>query len=348
MAPKYIRTVDELRQVASMFWPEDLSRQAAELSIIPKLIETQDQFLAILNVKVRDIEGVFQILRSSELPANLFLKHLVILADVGGEALKRITGQFDLVFPNHRLDYVWYEETRTYSFKSLPAGIIGNQELRIQGRDLFEPHDLTPLYEDIIAILLLGSSVIYADDQRIVSVLAKCEIGSYLGKPDELEKFVKQRYMWVSRITVGAEANNLGQVTQKFVATYLKEHLDIAGIMIQSNGHIPGVTHTSEDDARLITFDLVVSKPGRYVAIEVSFQVTTNSTIERKSGQAQSRYEQIERQGYKIAYVIDGAGNFERESALRTICTYTHCAVALSAPELNLLCQFLTDYFVTG
>ena len=87
-----------------------------------------------------------------------------------------------------------------------------------------------------------------------------------------------------------------------------------------------------------------MSKENKYVAIEVSFQVTTNSVIERKAGQAQARYTQIENAGYKIAYIIDGAGNFQRETALHTICLYSHCTVAFSRPELDVICEFIRGY----
>ncbi|MFC1936768.1 restriction endonuclease, partial [Chloroflexota bacterium] len=83
----------------------------------------------------------------------------------------------------------------------------------------------------------------------------------------------------------------------------------------------------------------------KQIAVEVSFQVTTNSTIERKAGQAKNRYDQIEDKGYKIAYVIDGAGNFERETALGTICDHSHCTVAFSRNELEILCRFIREYF---
>lgn len=95
-------------------------------------------------------------------------------------------------------------------------------------------------------------------------------------------------------------------------------------------------------------FDIVVSKGNLFAAIEVSFQVTTNSVIERKSGQARSRFEQIDREGYKIAYVLDGAGNFERESALKTLCYYSHCTVTFSTPELDLLCTFIQKYLTNN
>jgi hypothetical protein len=80
-----------------------------------------------------------------------------------------------------------------------------------------------------------------------------------------------------------------------------------------------------------------------YVAIEVSFQVTTNSVIERKAGQARARYEQVTRAGHKIAYVLDGSGNFQRDAALRVICAHSHCTVAFSRSELDVLSQFLSE-----
>lgn len=71
--------------------------------------------------------------------------------------------------------------------------------------------------------------------------------------------------------------------------------------------------------------------------------MTTNSVIERKAGQAQNRYEKLHEKGHQIAYVIDGAGNFERKRALETICQYSDCTVAFSPSELELLTQFLQE-----
>ena len=108
---------------------------------------------------------------------------------------------------------------------------------------------------------------------------------------------------------------------------------------------MPDVTHTDSATGRMTSFDIVVTDGRKYVAIEVGFQVTTNSVIERKAGQAQARYEQAKKAGHKIAYVLDGAGNFQRETALRTICSYSHCTVAFSRSELEVLCEFLREQF---
>jgi len=70
------RTFEELEQVASKFWPSELVELEADLSIVPTLLKTQDQFLSIIGVETPDLESLFVIVESATLPANLFLKHL--------------------------------------------------------------------------------------------------------------------------------------------------------------------------------------------------------------------------------------------------------------------------------
>lgn len=338
----YQRTVEELEQVASKFWPAELSAIEANLSAIPLLLKTQDQFLSIIGIETPDLESLFTVLESTTLPANLFLKHLVLLADFGGEMLQRVGREFSTLFPHGELRYRWRGEQRSYAFKTLPNAELGNKTLGIDGKQLLVSRPLSDLQKDTIAILLFGSSI-SDQDLAIASALSKCEIGEYLGKPDELSAFVKQRYLWVSRITAGAQSNNLGQIAQKFVAEYLREKLGPVGIDVHTSGRLPGVTHTDANTGRLTAFDLVARNGANHVAIEVSFQVTTNSVIERKAGQARARYEQVVSAGHKIAYVLDGSGNFQREAALRVICAHSHCTVAFSRRELDVLCEFLSE-----
>jgi len=339
---KYQKTFEELEQVASKFWPSELSEMEAKLSVIPLLLKTQDQFISIISVETPDLDRLFDIVEASSLSANLFLKHLVILADYGGEMLQRVSNEFLTLFPARELRYNWCGRQQAYAFKALPNRKFSNPALKIDGKELLNKYPLDDLQRDAIALLLFGSA--YSDDnQEVASTLSKCEIGEYLGKPDELATFIKQRYIWVSRITGGATANNLGQIAQRFVAQYVSDNLGLANIEIKRSGRLPGVTHTDTATGRLTSFDLVVTNGVKHVAIEVSFQVTTNSVIERKAGQARARYEQINKASHKIAYVLDGAGNFQRETALRTICSHSHCTVAFSRSELDVLCEFLRE-----
>jgi hypothetical protein len=341
----YQRTFEELDEVASKFWPAELSELEAKLSVIPLLLDTQDDFISIISVKTPDLERLFNVLEASSLPANLFLKHLAILADFGGEPLQRMSREFKMLFPDGKLNFYWHERPHSYAFRVFPQLKFSNQSLHIDGRHLVEDHPLDDLKKDAIALLLFGSAY-SGDDEEVATALTKCEIGDYLGKPDQLTEFIKQRYIWVSRITGGAKANNLGQLAQKFVAEYIEDHLGLDNIEVKSGGRLPEVTHTDPLTGRETSFDLVVTNGVRYVAVEVSFQVTTNSTIERKAGQAKSRYEQVEKAGHRIAYVIDGAGNFQRETAMRIMLVHSHCSVAFSRSELEVLCDFLKGFFI--
>lgn len=340
--PNYARTYEELEQVASKFWPDELSELEAKISVVPLLLQTQDQFISILNIETPNIDNLFDIIEASALPGNLFLKHLVILSDFGGEMLKRVSNEASTIFPEGRLNYLWQGNPRTYEFRTFPTKKFSNTNLKIDGKELFNKHPLDDLQKDAIALLLFGSSYLTN------GTLSRCVIGEYLGKPDNLNTFIKQRYIWVSRITGGAKSNSLGQLAQDFVAKYLNENLALEMFTLTRSGRLPNVTHTDANTDRQTSFDLVVQAEHKYVAVEVSFQVTTNSVIERKAGQARARFEQIEAAGHKIAYVIDGAGNFERETALRTICAHSHCTIAFSRSELDRLCEFITEFLQEG
>lgn len=360
----YQRSYEELEKVASKHWPLELLEQESELSIIPILIETQDEFISILNEHTSSLENFFTEIESSDLPANLFLKHLAILADFGGEPLKNVSEIFANLFPDGILKYYWQEQEFLYEFKSFNKNTksqkpkfsndtlkIGNKNISLKKANSLNRREfinvLTDLQKDAIALLLFGSGYSKAseDAKDIAYTLARCEIGSYLGKPNELQKFINQRYIYVSPITKGAKFNTLGQVAQKYIAEYIKNNFQESHVNVKIGGNLPNVTHTDDSQRGLTSFDIVVSKNNKYVAIEVSFQETTNSVVERKSGQAKFRYEQIENAGHKIAYVIDGLGNFRRKKFVETMCSYSHCTVAFSENELKRLYEFLKTFF---
>jgi len=339
----YARSFAELKKRATFFWPEEFSKRESEISVIPRLLETQEQFLAVLKVDVDCPTKVFDVVSSASLAGNLFLKHLVVLADFGGEMLQRVNSQFNTFFPKRVIEYLWKGKVRTYKFKALPVkGALNNDKLGMSAKRLGHGEELSALTRDVAMVLLIGSC---SSDPDTANVLANCQIGTYLGSPSELDAFVKQRYIWVSRITGGAKANNLGNIAQDYVKSFIQDSLSGLGVSFLPGGRIPGISHTRGRD---MSFDMALQCNSKYAAIEVSFQVTTNSTIERKAGQAKSRYEKLGRKDYRVCYVVDGAGNFQRETAVSTICRYSHCTVAFSSSELGLLCQFLKDYFGVG
>ncbi len=338
------RTIEELHQSASLFWPKFLVQQQLEQSIIPVLIETQQQFLSILALELENPLDIFTTLEISKLSANLFLKHLLILADFGGEKLQRLNQEFDLLFPDGELEYIWNNTQFCYRFQVLPiSGILSNQKLNVSSQKLLlRKQTLSEVYKDIIVVLLFAGD---STNPKISGIFKTwgCQIGQLMGKYDELSEFIRQRYIYLSRITAGAKSNDLGQLLQRHIYQYLGKNLNQNDININLNSTIPGVSH-KQTRKRDTNFDIVVSKGEKYIAIEISFQETTNSTIERKAGQAKSRFEQIDGLGYKIIYIIDGVGNFQRQSALNTIDEYSHLLLAFSESELNYLHYFILDF----
>jgi len=335
----YKRTIQELESKATLWWSSQLHEANANISIIPKLLETQDDFLRIISLAKGNPFKVFDLLEASEFPANLFLKHLLVLADYGGEPIQRLGRSFDDIFKNNDgkyfINFIWEATNFEYEFNTLPIRGLGNKKLFMDREGLNKSQPLNDIYRDMIVILMFGSTSTVSQEAG----LSKCGIGTLLGKADILEKFVKQRYINVSRITGGATANSLGQLAQKEVVSYLKNSLP-KEYEIVSNGYIELDGYNKNSG---MPFDIVIERKNQYIGIEISFQVTTNSTIERKAGQAFDRFNLMHSDGYKIAYVLDGAGNFQRQSALSTICKYSDCSVAYSDEEFEVLSNWIRE-----
>lgn len=331
---------ENLEQRGLKFWPLELSEKEKEASVIPKLVESQDKFISLLNISdVSPAAWKNTLKNSKSLPANLFLKHLMVLSDVGGERLERFKKELELSLSDSKMEFIWEGETYTYTFQSfLDRKSWNNKNLYVDGDNIVDPHPLTPLIEDASTLLLFGG--LCTSENLPQEIYERCIMGSLLGKKEELDTFVRQRYIWVSRITGGARVNMMGQLAQEYVKECLVNKLPNWDF---TSKHIPGI---SQNDGRTpVGFDIVAISPNlKYCAIEVSFQVTTNSTIERKSGQARSRYLQIKNEGHKITYVIDGAGNFKRKSALSTIMQFSDCTVTFGREELNKLAAFLVQF----
>lgn len=330
------RTIQDLENNALKFWPETIAQMERNSSVIPKLIETQDKFISLLNVADATPFAWKNVLSNSKLlSANLFLKHLMVLSDIGGEKLMRFKPELNKVFQSNSMEFAWNSKNYIYKFQSISGKKIwSNSHLKVDGIGLAKAHELSPMMEDIINLILYGGLTL--SDNIPVEIEEKCIIGNLIGHKKELDAFVKQRYIWVSRITGGATANSLGNLAQKYVVKYLEEKLPNWDF---SKKQIPNI---SQNKRTPLAYDIVGKSPkGKYCAIEVSFQVTTNSTIERKAGQAQERQRQLIEAGHKIAYIIDGAGNFERSSALKSIFQFSDYTVTFKDSELDKLSKFL-------
>ncbi|MBO4219431.1 MAG: restriction endonuclease [Clostridia bacterium] len=343
---RFERNIDELEQHACKWWPKEVRDEAQRISILQTLLDTQERFISILKLTDKNrITSLFGLIDASLFPYTLFLKHLVVLTDFGGEPLQRINKNFQEIFPDGTLQYDVGAGTQEYRFVSLPVnGVLNNAKMKIDTEDNLQLQlENSSLQKDIIMILLFGGAAVNPSTRAI---LFKCTPYEYLGDEGKIEEFVRQNYIRVSRIISGKTASDLGNVAQQYVVTYLTDHLG-TNYCVRSNGTIPGVTQN--DGQTLTTVDVVVdriddtSRHKKYVAVEVTFQETSNSTIERKGGQARDRFEKITSSRNYIAYIIDGAGNFSRRSAVSVLCDNSHCNVAYTPEEFELLIEFIKE-----
>lgn len=341
----YLRSIEDLEKIGSKWWPKEVRDEANKVSILHTLLDSQEEFISLLKLTTVKPFNLFQLIEVSPVQLNLFLKHLAILTDFGAEPMKRVNTNFAEVFPDGELNYKIGEESFSYKFKALPVrGILDNKKMRIDTtKHLTEGKFNKELCEDLIMMLVFGGCAV---SPRTRAILYKCNVSNLIGKKKEIDDYVRTNYIRVSRILAGKEANDLGNVAESYVVDYIRKKLG-DNYNVQPHGHIPGIT--DNDGKTLITFDVVVdrvddnSKYKKHVGIEVSFQETTNSVVERKGGEAESRFAKIVQTRNYIAYIIDGGGNFERKNAMSDLCRFSHCNVAYTPEELDLLVTFIKE-----
>ena len=335
----YKRTLDELRTKAVLHWPDKLLLAAGDASVLPLLLKTQDTFISLLKVANKEpLSWEVALKQNTTLSGPLFLKHLMVLADLGGEALNKLPPLSNYV-PNGILKFEWAGNPCEYQFEEIQVKCsLTNSALKVDSKKLLAGGELTCRMIDVAMLLLYGS--LLTNDSLPMEVKEKCVVGSLIGSGEELERFVKESYIRVSRQVGGATSNELGQQAQNYVLTRLKETLP-KGWLVKRDSTLPKVAHKEGGDET--NFDVVAKSPaGKYFGIEVSFQVTTNSVIERKSREAESLLKSVHKAGHKICYVIDGAGNINiRANAVENLCSYSDCTVAMSDAEIVHLANFL-------
>lgn len=343
---RYERTIDELETHACKWWPKEVREEAQKISVLQILIDSQEKFISLLKLANRnDNVSLFNLLDASKFAYNLFLKHLVVLVDFGSEPLQRVNRDFGELFKDRKLVYNIGNNNVVYEFKALPTtGVLNNKRMKIDTvENLISGEEDVQLCKDLIMLLVYGGASV---DASIRAILFKCTMYNYLGDDVKVDEFVRQNYIRVSRIIGGKTASDLGNVAQQYVVTYLSKALG-NNYCVRSNGTIPGVTQN--DGNTLTNFDVVIdriddnSRHKKYVAVEVTFQETTNSTIERKGGQARDRFEKVTNTRNYITYIIDGAGNFARRAAVSVLCDNSHCTVAYTPEEFEILIDFVKE-----
>lgn len=346
MEDKYIRSMAELEKYACMWWPKEIRDYADKLSILQTLLDTQEKFISILKLADReDSSSIFNIIQASSFSLKCFLKHLMILTDVGAEPLQRINAQFSELFPTGKMSYVINDKNHSYTFKSLPVkSKLNNEKMKVDTKEnMLNDKCDEELTKDVIMLLLYGGA---CKSSKTRAVMYRCTISDYIGNDELIELHIRQNYIRVSRIIAGRTANDLGNSIQNYAADYLKQILGDA-YNIRTFGTIPGVS--INDGKTEAKFDIVIDKIADesrykpYVGVEVSFQETSNSTVERKGQDAAARFLAVVAKRSYVAYIIDGAGNFSRRAAGDVMCANSHCNIGCTQEEFQVLAEFIKE-----
>ena len=199
------------------------------------------------------------------------------------------------------------------------------------------------LTKDLIMLLTFGGACISAKTR---AVLFRCTISDYIGDDEKIELHIRQNYIRGSRIIAGRTANDLGNSIQKYAADYIASKLG-NDYNVKTFGSIPGVS--INDGNTEAKFDVVIdrisdnSRLKPYVGVEVSFQETSNSVVERKGQDAVARFDAVNRKHSYAAYIIDGVGNFSRRAACDVMCNNSHCNVGCTPEEFDVLIKFIKE-----
>ena len=119
---KYIRTIEDLEKLACNWWPAEVRAEAQKMSILQYLLDTQEKFISILKLANKNKpEKLFDLLEASSFDYHLFLKHLILLTDLGAEQLQRINKDFADLFPDNQLRYKLKNKELVYGFTKLPT-----------------------------------------------------------------------------------------------------------------------------------------------------------------------------------------------------------------------------------
>ncbi|GAF52023.1 DpnII family type II restriction endonuclease [Psychrobacter sp. JCM 18900] len=264
----------------------------------------------------------------------------MVLTDIGGERLQRYSKDFFQLFPERKLEYKFDNVVHTHEFSKTDKRVWNNKKLRIEKSLLLENRQsFSEDMLDVCMLLIWGSNTI--DPSNLPDeILEKAIIGSMIGSPDKLEKYVKERYLFVSRQIGGSTANDLGYICEAYIKNKLQKMLPD---YYNFDGHT--LVNVTLNDSELTKFDIVVSNSNtnRSIGIEVSFQVTTNSVIERKAQNANNRQQLAHQHNHKVGYIIDGSGNFQRKSAVQNILNYSDCTVNFSDAGLLQMVNYIKD-----
>ena len=341
MIRKRVETVAELSDRALLWWPVDVRAKAVAASFKDAMLATFSIFKKTLrDAKDLDslIEKVTELNKNGELPANIFLRHCMLFTNLGWEAIMKWFGDtYDVMFPGQKFEA---GDVQFGMPKVTKAG-VRISSAHIQQSYTYElPTDKLEQILACIKLLFMGSHSSWIQ-------LERCYLSIYFDDEDGglFLDDAATKYIEVSKQTSGAESAGSGSILETMVAIepikeYLKSHFP--ELVFVTKRRDPKIADGMVSDQWFIN-----EENNHAVAVEVSFQETTNSTFSRKTKDAENR-KNLFTSNLKSAFVIDGVGSLEhRKQECGSIISHADIVVSAREDEIERLADYIGEW-LTG
>jgi hypothetical protein len=191
-------TLKQVDQAAGKRLLNTLAIQTAQSESLHTQWQMQEKFIAALMLLSKSPAQVFELIEASDLPPNVFLLHLMLIADHQGELISRLGDNFKVAFPydaatkKYFFRFVFAGKRKRYIFKALPLNIRSGASINIDTLMRLNEHAFDDMAKDLMMILLYaGGKFAFANTR---APLERFNIGKLIGKTREIERYVRQRY----------------------------------------------------------------------------------------------------------------------------------------------------------
>lgn len=287
--------------------------------LIDELTSTYDVILDCIKTSNRN--SIVTDLLSLGISQELLLKHLMLLLDTSAETLDRAS-----MFISHKSITGLTLYDKKVNFK-----VLGPSFTRQLSNKVISKADSELTYD----LILLMTYSAESEEFKNYFTFNSCILSSLAGDEVMLNEHIKYLSLRNNSQIKQLKAVHFGHEMEIFIRKNLADTLSRLGVSYAHDNRYNGQQ-----------FDTVLQKNDKFAIIEIAFQETTNSTLERKGKQAKNGlYKMIDNNNDRLIFVVDGAGYFRRKKALEDMIEYSHFVCPVSEIGLNQLISFLEEYF---
>lgn len=357
-------TLESLMDEGNWFWKKEIIKNSHGNLFADKLVESATSIQQVIKSSSEDnlIDNLRNLkdLSGHPLPPFIILKNLMISLDVSAEILDRTA----MYLRHFKINHL------TVDGKEKRFKVLGREfSKQLSNNNIEKLCSNNDFFEDILLLLCFAAN---SDEFKEYETFDSFKLSSLLGKEDEFKDFLLHKTIESSSQVKQLRAVANGNTLQRYIKDKIETQLKEFNVKIAPNNRYLGIQQfdivlfkqttpytlptpqsmfnkKKLDKQEQLEFNKTCSQillPQKWAVIEVAFQETTNSTMERKSKQAANGlFNLIDLNNHKLIYILDGAGYFRRNVATNTIINYSHLTSTVSDEGIQRVINYLKEYF---